>query len=201
MPMSTPALTPEQNPVDVIFELFLREGNAMYGGEQVNQLQHALQAAWLAEQAGADCELISAALFHDLGHLLYEGVDYPAGNGIDDRHEIFGAAWLERFFGPAVTMPIHLHVDAKRYLCAAEPEYYAQLSPASVRSLELQGGPLAGEERTRFESHPAFQAAVALRRWDEQAKVSDLDTPDLEHFRPIIEQARLRFRSTQSTTH
>ena len=88
-----------------------------------------------------------------------------------------GSAWLAGLFPPAVTAPIALHVRAKRYLCAVDPSYLAVLSPGSVASLERQGGPLSADEVAAFEANPGWEDAVALRRWDDQAKVPDLPVP------------------------
>ncbi len=172
--------------VDTIFALFARVGGAAYLGEAVSQLEHALQAARRAEAAGANDALVAAALLHDIGHLLQGLPETIAQQGIDERHEQGGAAWLERHFGPAVTAPVRLHVAAKRYLCAVDPAYRAQLSAASQRSLELQGGPFGADAVRRFEQEPHAQAAVALRRWDDEAKVPGLAVPELEHYRRCL---------------
>jgi [1-hydroxy-2-(trimethylamino)ethyl]phosphonate dioxygenase len=173
--------------VDYIMRLFDRRGGADYGGERVTQLAHALQTAWQAEQQGSSSALIIAALLHDIGHLLHALAPGYAGRGIDDRHETLGARWLSPYFGSQVTLPIQLHVAAKRYLCATEAPYFATLSPGSVRSLELQGGPFSSEQAQRFAAKPYAQDAILLRRWDEQAKVCGLQTPVLAHFRPHLE--------------
>ncbi|MHB8470746.1 MAG: metal-dependent phosphohydrolase, partial [Gaiellaceae bacterium] len=88
--------------------------------------------------------------------------------------------------------PIRLHVAAKRYLCATEPSYLAELSPASVLSLELQGGPYSAAEVAEFETSPYADDAVRLRRWDDAGKVAGLETPELEHYRPVLEAALRR---------
>jgi phosphonate degradation associated HDIG domain protein len=172
-----------------IFRLFAERGAAAYLGEAVSQAEHALQAAWAAERAGAASALVSAALLHDVGHLLHELPDDCAGHGVDDRHEALGAAWLGAHFGPEVAEPVRLHVAAKRFLCAAEPGYRNGLSEASLVSLRLQGGPFSAAEAERFRQGPFAAAAVALRRWDDGAKVERLLTPPLEHFRPHLEAA------------
>jgi phosphonate degradation associated HDIG domain protein len=177
--------------VDNIVTLFGRRGSADYGGERVTQLAHALQTAWQAEQQGASCAMIVAALLHDIGHLLHDLAPGYAGRGIDDRHETLGARWLSTYFGPEVTLPIQLHVAAKRYLCATEAPYVATLSPGSIRSLELQGGPFTSEQAQRFAAKPYAAEAVVLRRWDEQAKVCGLPTPTLQHFRLHLEAVLL----------
>src|SRR5581483_1392329 len=110
-------------------------GGRRYGLSSVSQLQHALQAALLAEQSGSDAALITAALLHDVGHMVHGLGEDPAADGVDDRHEALGHAYLSRHFGPEVTEPVRLHVAAKRYLCGTEPDYFARLAPDSVRSL------------------------------------------------------------------
>lgn len=173
--------------VDRLFVLFRDKGTAAYFGEAVSEAEHALQCAHLAEQTGAGPEQVAAALLHDVGHLLHDLGDDAAERGVDDRHEALGAAWLGRHFGPAVADPVRLHVPAKRYLCAVEPGYLAALSPASVLSLRLQGGPMTPAEVSGFEAEPHFRAAVAVRRWDDAAKVPGLAVPGLDHYRPVLE--------------
>lgn len=162
--------------VEAILELFAARGAEAYLGEPVSQQEHALQAAYLAVRDGAPGPLIAAALLHDIGHLL-DLDESAAERGIDQRHEEQAARWLSAHFDPEVTEPIRLHVAAKRYLCAMEPAYLASLSPASVRSLELQGGPLTSPEIVRFEALPHHLDAVRVRRWDDQAKVPDWTVP------------------------
>ena len=43
----------------------------------VNQRAHALQAALLAEQAGCDAALVTAALLHDIGHMVHDLGETP----------------------------------------------------------------------------------------------------------------------------
>ena len=170
-----------------VLSLFQRHGDSEYGSEAVTQLEHALQAACFAERASGSPALISAALLHDVGHLLH---DLPADapeRGIDDHHEVLAARWLEKRFGPEVVEPVRLHVDAKRYLCATE-DYLKLLSPPSVLSLQLQGGPMTDDEVARFRSHPHYLDALAVRRWDDEAKIVDMVTPDLEHFASYLDQ-------------
>jgi phosphonate degradation associated HDIG domain protein len=166
--------------------LLTEKGQKQYGLHDVTQLQHALQSAWLAEQDGADPPLIAAALLHDIGHMTHTLGENPAAAGVDDRHEEAGHAFLTRWFGPEVTEPVRLHVAAKRYLCAIEPDYFSRLSPDSVLSLKLQGGPMTAEEVAAFRALPQADAAVRLRRYDEAAKVKDLQTPPPENFMTYV---------------
>ncbi len=179
------------DPTTELAELLEGKGSKRYGLGDVNQLQHALQAALLAEQAGCDAALITAALLHDIGHMVHNLGENPAEDGIDDRHEELGRAYLAALFGPDVTEPVRLHVPAKRYLCATEADYFARLSPDSVLSLKLQGGPMSADEVATFRASPHADAAVQLRRFDEAAKVADLPTPPVAHFLPYV-RASLR---------
>ena len=177
-------------PADVLARtdrLFAERGGAEYHGEPVTQLEHALQAAHFAEQDGHPAEWVAAALLHDIGHLLHgHGEDYLE-HGLNDRHEDLGARFLAHAFGPAVTEPIRLHVPAKRYLTIVRADYFGLLSPASVRSLELQGGPMSAEEVREFEANPHFAAAAQVREYDDRAKVVGLATPPFAHFRTYLE--------------
>lgn len=172
--------------VQRLVQLLRDQSDSQYGGESVTQGEHALQAALLAEQAGAPAEWITAALLHDIGHLLHHLPDDAPEHGIDDHHEVIAARRLQKLFGPEVVEPVRMHVAAKRYLCAVEPGYWASLSEPSQVSLKLQGGPMSAEEARVFRDHPQCDAAVAVRRWDDRAKTAGLLTPALDHFVPYI---------------
>ena len=165
-----------------VLKLFDQRGGSLYGGEAVTQLQHALQAAHFAEQDGAAPALICAALLHDVGHLLHSLPDDAPDQGVDDRHEELAARWLAKRFPASVSEPVRMHVAAKRYLTAVEPEYAALLSAPSQLSLKLQGGPMSDDEVSKFESSPHYWPAVQLRRWDDAAKDPSMATADLAHF-------------------
>ena len=161
------------------------KGQRQYGREAVSQLAHALQCAQRAEGAGETPETIVAGLLHDLGHLLAPENMAEAAQARqqrDDLHQYIALPFLRGLFSPAVLEPIRLHVDAKRYLCAAEPGYRDTLSPASKRSLELQGGIYTDAQAQRFMDQPFAAEAVRLRRYDDLAKVPGQATPSLEHY-------------------
>jgi predicted HD phosphohydrolase len=196
--------------VAVIAGLFASEGAADYLGEPVSQAAHLLQAAVLAEREQAGDALIAAALLHDVGHFagrlslfrpLISGSQYAGSpgeeekgsssgrdlmHGTDNRHAESGASWLARWFGEEVTEPVRLHVAAKRYLCATEPGYAAVLSPASVYTLRVQGGPMQGAELAEFEADRYSAAAIRVRRWDDAAKDPRAQVPPFEHFVPVL---------------
>ncbi len=172
--------------VSELVDLLDGKGDRQYGLSHINQRAHALQAAWLAEKSGCTPALITAALLHDIGHMVHDLGEDPAGRGIDDRHEVLGQEFLRDHFGLDVTEPVRLHVAAKRYLCGTEADYFARLSPDSVRSLALQGGPMSEAEAAAFGALPFAMDAVELRRFDEGAKVKSLETPPSTHFVPHI---------------
>ncbi len=174
--------------------LFARHGASQYSGEPVTQLEHALQSAHLAEQSGADDELVTACLLHDLGHLLNDQGETPTLRGVDDTHQYFALPFLRGLFSDGVIGAIKLHVDAKRYLCQASPGYYQKLSDDSKRSLKLQGGPFDAEQAAAFIALPGAHNAVLLRQWDDLAKQADLATPSLAHFLGRAERCALPAR-------
>ncbi|MBD2677181.1 MULTISPECIES: phosphonate degradation HD-domain oxygenase [Nostoc] len=185
--------------IETIIQLFTEKGSQLYGAEAVSQLEHALQCATLAQNAGESNELITACLLHDVGHLIHNLGDNAATRGIDDRHEYRAIPLLNKMFAPAVTEPIRLHVAAKRYLCQVNSEYWSTLSSGSVRSLELQGGKFSPEAAETFISQPYAEDAVKLRIYDDQAKVANLQTPDLNHFIPSL-NACLHSRTLPQTS-
>ena len=170
--------------------LFARKGGRAYAGEPVNQIEHALQTAMRAEDEGASHALITAALLHDLGHLLNDQGESPTLRGVDDLHQYAALPFLRALFADDVLMPIRLHVDAKRYLCATRDGYFEALSADSKRSLVLQGGIYTPEEAKAFIAQPHAGDAVRVRLWDDLAKLENAVTPPLAHFVVSIEAAQ-----------
>ena len=170
-----------------LLEILRSRGHEQYGGEAVTQLEHALQCAMLAQENQASPELITACLFHDLGHLIHDLGENVAEKGVDDRHEYRAIPWLKPLFSEAVTEPIRLHVEAKRYLCVVDSDYFDSLSTNSQQSLRLQGGLFSHQEVAIFLSLPYAKEAIQLRRWDEAAKIPQKVTPFLEDFLAILE--------------
>ena len=170
-----------------LLEILRSRGHEQYGGEAVTQLEHALQCATLAQENQASPELITACLFHDLGHLIHDLGENVAEKGVDDRHEYRAIPWLKPLFPEAVTEPIRLHVEAKRYLCAVDADYFDSLSANSKQSLMLQGEFFSTQEVEMFSILPHTKEAIQLRRWDEAAKIPQKVTPFLEDFLAILE--------------
>ena len=182
-------IRPAEKPTDIIDflqDLFSRRGAEAYMGEPVTMSQHMEQSAACAEADGAPDTLIAAALLHDVGHFVG---DFPLDsleNGIDNIHEEIGARLLANYFPAEVTEPIRLHVPAKRYLCAVDENYRQQLSPASVQSLMVQGGPMNPSEVAEFESNAHHQAAVRVRVYDDDGKVAGLDIRPFAEYHDLL---------------
>ena len=171
--------------IDSILAMYSTWGNETYD-EDITQLAHALQCAALAHHEGSSEELIAAALLHDIGHLFEiernNGPDYTTNL----QHELTGSEYLSELFPPAVTAPIAMHVEAKRYLAANEAGYFDGLSRGSQRSLDVQGGPFTAAESARFMGLEGSADAVKLRRWDDFGKVIGLDVPDFDTWIPLL---------------
>ena len=174
-----------------IEKLFRDHGHIAYSGEGVTQLEHALQTAQRAERDQAPMELVTAAFLHDLGHLLNRQGNTPTERGIDDQHQYFAIPFIRALFPPSVVEAIRLHVDAKRALCALEPEYYENLSVDSKRSLTLQGGIFSRAETEAFLAKPFADNALKVRRWDDQAKVAGEVTPPIGRYLDIAARCAL----------
>jgi len=188
-PAGDPASSPGGAPhaYAALSELFDSEGGRDYLGEQVSMAQHMLQAGAAARRAGASPELVVAAAVHDVGHFTGVLTGRELMQGSDNHHEEVAAGWLGRWFGPAVTEPVRLHVLAKRYLCAVDPDYEEQLSEASRYTMSVQGGPMSPEEAGAFARHPYAREATELRRYDDLGKDPAAPALALADFRDDIE--------------
>jgi phosphonate degradation associated HDIG domain protein len=176
------------NVTEEILAIFKKRGSNAYFGESVSMTEHALQAAYFAQAAHAAPPLIVAALLHDIGHLIDEVPNDILDWTTDAHHEQVGQLWLARRFPLEVSEPVRLHVLAKRYLLATDADYFSKLSPASVITLRLQGGPMAAHEVAHFETERFHRDAVRVRQWDDQGKAVGLRTPGLNDYRALIEE-------------
>jgi len=174
---------------DEVLALYRARGSAAYFGERISMTEHGLQAAYFAQLEGAPAALVVAALLHDVGHLLEAVPDAIEDWTSDAHHEETGARWLAARFAPEISEPVRLHVPAKRYLCATDRGYLSRLSPASVHTLRLQGGPMSAHEVQQFEGQRFHREAVRVRLWDDQGKVAGLVTPPLDDYLAMITAA------------
>ncbi|GJJ06627.1 hypothetical protein Clacol_000821 [Clathrus columnatus] len=182
--------------IDELLRLLEDQGNGDYIGEAISQLEHCLQAANLAKISNADNDTIVAALLHDVGQFIPQDTEALLYNGekVGRRgHEVIGANYLRSLgFNQKVCQLVEAHVIAKRYLCAVSPSYHSGLSPASQKSLVLQGGPFTPDEVEQFESDPLWREKVQLRKWDDEAKVPGMHSPDLRHYRSLMLDSLIR---------
>ena len=181
------SLSPD-NIVAFLADIFERRGGEEYLGEPVTMAEHMLQGAQFAENAGEPEIIIVAALLHDIGHFTSEFGSFTMDDVEDRHHEEAGAAVLERFFPTLVTDCVRYHVAAKRYLCAARPEYFRRLSEASVLSLKLQGGPMSPAEVAAFEKNPNVKEIVKVRHYDDAGKRTDMKTQTFSYYAPMVQR-------------
>ena len=173
---------------DEIMGYYQQHGGEEYAGEKVTQLEHMVQAAQLAEEQGFDEEVVLAAFLHDIGHICEagHGDNEMDGFGIKDHEEIAAEFLGKKGFSKKVIRLVESHVEAKRYLTYKDPGYYDQLSEASKKTLEFQGGRMEKEEAEAFEQYPLFKLIIQMRRWDELAKIEHKALPNLDHYRNMI---------------
>jgi len=149
-----------------------------------------------------------AALLHDVGRyavdqaLIFdrvpgEGPPPPRSGARPRGHHEVGAELIAPWVPERVAWCVRAHADAKRYLCSVEPGYYDVLSPASKRTLELQGGVMTTGEAAQLAAHPWVADVVALRRWDDRAKVVGKATRPLSAWASLL---RRYFRDAASPT-
>jgi len=186
------------NIVEFIADIFERRGAESYLGEPVTMSEHMLQGAWLAEQDGAPEELVAAALLHDIGHYTSEFGTYSPDDVEDKHHDEAGGEVLAPFFPPVIVECVRLHVAAKLYLCATDPTYFSKLSPASVHTLSLQGGPMSAAEVAEFRSNPFHEEAVRVRIWDEGGKIANMKTRAFRDYVPLLERVVKKFAANKA---
>ncbi len=140
-------------------------------GHAVDQLTHALQTATRAERAGADQEVVVAALLHDVARF------HAGGN-----HGAVAGEMLRSFVRPDVSWAVRVHQD---FTMRWEARF-------------LGGDPAA---RRRHRWHPGYRLAEQLSdEWDMRSFDPAYPTLPLEHFEPMVREvfARERYPSRQS---
>jgi len=162
--------------------LLVKRGATHWGDEPVSALDHALQCAARARAARAADEVVLAALLHDVGHLLSDAEETPFSH-----HGLWAARFLRPFVPPRVAWLVEHHVLAKRYLCTVDRAYAESLSLGSTRSWIRQGGALDRETRQALEGQRWLADALAVRRWDEDAKEPGAIVPALPAYRDLLE--------------
>lgn len=181
--------------VEEVFSLYERFGKEDYIGEPVSQIEHMCQAAQLAEEEGYDAEVILAAFFHDIGHLLEHlmPVQQMDGYGVVNHETLAGEYLRQKGFSEKIAKLAESHVSAKRYLTFRLPEYYHKLSPASKITLQKQGGTMDEMEADLFESDHLHQLYIKIREWDDKGKIRNIPLPDLDRYKKMALDHLLSF--------
>ena len=131
--------------VKELFHFIKIQGQGDYLGERVSQLEHSLQAAQLAVEAGANDDIVIGALLHDVGRFIPAADSMPAMIAPDgmfvgrESHEVLGEKYLRGLgFSETICQLVGAHVMAKRYLTAVDKDYYDGLSQSSKTTLKFQ---------------------------------------------------------------
>ncbi|KAH8697402.1 alkaline-phosphatase-like protein, partial [Talaromyces proteolyticus] len=191
--------------INTLFCFLIAQGQTDYLGEAVTQLEHSLQCAHLARQDpkyGHDDEVVLAALLHDVGrfipaaekmHKMYSADGEYIGPA---SHEILGEHYLRGLgFSEKVAELVGAHVMAKRYLTATDKGYYDGLSETSKKTLTFQGGVFNQEQVEQAQKDPLLGAKLAVRRWDDLAKVANIAVPPLSDYKETAYQCLLESRT------
>ena len=188
-----------------VFNYIIAQGDADYIGEAVSQLEHSLQAAQLAQNAGAERDIVLGALLHDIGRFIpaaekmSEMVDENGTYVGRASHEVVGEHYLRRLgFSEMICQIVGAHVMAKRYLTSVDKEYYAGLSQSSKTTLKFQGGIFDRAQVREAQKDPLLEAKLAVRRWDDQAKVPGATTAPLSSYESLAVQSLLASSSSVS---
>ena len=176
--------------VNEIFCLYETYGESSYS-EHVSITCHSLECASLAEQDGQPTEVVIGTFLHDIGHLVGKDqkLETMVSNGTilgTKDHDEVGAAYLRNFgFPKNICQLVQGHVQAKRYLVWKHPDYHSKLSDASKNTLLQQGGVMSDFEADKFEKSEQFDVILKMRKWDEQGKDSEVETPPLQNYKRL----------------
>ena len=131
----------------------LQSLESIVGGFATNQLVHSLQTATRAERAGADDEVVVAALCHDIG----KAVSIP-------NHPAIAAAILRPYVRPEVHEMIRTHQDFQGR------HYYQHMGKDP-------------NARDQYRGEPWYDLAERFAdEWDQTSFDPDYDTLPLAHF-------------------
>lgn len=147
----------EEVPARMMRQLLLLE--PIVEGMEVNQLQHSLQTATLADRDGASLDVVVAALLHDIGKTIS-----------NENHPAIAAEMVRPWLSEEAYWVIKVHQDFQGI------HYFGYMG-------------LDPMMRRRHEGHPCYELAERfVDRWDNNAFDPDLDTMPLEHFRPMVDE-------------
>jgi len=128
-------------------------------GYKLTRLEHSLQSATRAEDAGADIEYIVAALIHDLGDDL-----------APENHSQLAATIIRPYVRAEVTWVVNMHG-------LFQMQFYGK----------QMGLPTDGH--LAYKNHPWFDACqIFCDEWDQQAFDPDYKSKPLDHFEPMLRE-------------
>lgn len=157
-----------------IIDLFKERGNDIYD-EGITQIEHGLQTMNYGrkyiEKEYKDDSMLLACFLHDIGHILIDEQANDDWETKDYNHETIAFQFLNQYFNKDISVPVCLHVKAKKYLCSINKKYYDKLSSSSKHTLQLQGGLMNEQEIKKFESNSYFKHAIDLRIWEDESKI------------------------------
>jgi predicted HD phosphohydrolase len=137
----------------------LRSLEAITVGFSVNQLMHALQTATRAQRAGADDDVVVAALCHDIAKSISE-----------PNHPAVAAELLRPFLRENVVWMVRVHQDF-------QGRHYYRHMGKDINA------------RDQYRDHPAYDLAVRFAdEWDQLSFDPDYPALPLEHFELLIRQ-------------
>jgi len=137
----------------------LRATDALVQGFQVSQLTHGLQTATLAERAGADPDLVVAALCHDMGKFISNA-----------NHPAIAAEMIRPWVSDEAYWVVKVHQDFEGM------HYYARVG-------------LDPMMRRKHAGHPFYALAERFAdEWDQNAFDPEYPTLPLEHFEPLVRE-------------
>lgn len=148
--------------------MLLRSLAAITDGFGTDQLTHCLQTATLAEESGADDEVVFAALMHDVG----KAISVP-------NHPAIAAEMIRPYVRTEVYQMIRVHQDFQGR------HYYAHFG----------ADPEARENHRDTLSVEQFELAERFAdEWDQIAFDPSYPTLPLEHFEPLVRKVTSRAR-------
>lgn len=172
---------------DIIINIYKQYGSKDYIGENMTQIEHALQCAYYAKQKNYDKDIIIAALLHDIGHIIPQDNETMANLGVL-RHENKGAEFLKKLnYSDKICSLVRNHVDAKRYLCTKNDSYTNKLSDASLKTIKYQGGLMTNKELLIFEQNKYFEESLQIRYLDDMGKqTGNIDYGNIDEYRDLL---------------
>lgn len=192
---------------DKILNLYTKYGQTDYIGENITQIDHALQCAECAEKDMRLYEydgyirncMIVAALLHDIGHLVGLETDELKMENENKEclgivgHEGIGSNYLKECGMPFLVYElVKSHVQAKRYLASTNKSYYDKLSNASKQTMTLQGGFMTLDEIKAFNSSILPELKIILREYDDTGKtIPTTITHNINKYKTHLELALL----------